>query len=281
MWLAWEIAAVVAVLCLLGFGLLRQIEGPAARVARPFARELSTMFALYALWQLAGRISVIDQAGAFIRGRQLWDLERLLWFPNEVTMQQWLLPHGWIIQASNIYYAVVHAPAMIACLFWLFLRDRHYYSVTRNNLTMLTGASLLIQLVAVAPPRFLEDIGFVDTGIVYNQSVFSSLGYQVAGQLQAMPSIHVGWGFLVGLATWKIGRGWKRWIGPFHGAITFLVVVITANHYWLDGVVAGAVLLGSMGLQWLVRGWLERRKPTVDQDRPPPVADLVGALAPD
>lgn len=253
MWLAWDIALVVSVLCLVGWLVARSIETRPARLARAFLRELSVMFALYTLWQLAGRISVINVEGAFRRAEQIWALERLLLLPNEATMQEALLPHGWLVQASNIYYAVVHVPAMIGCLIWLFLRDRHYYSVTRNNLTMFTGAALLIQLVAVAPPRFLADIGIVDTAVLYNQSVFSSLGYESAGQLQAMPSIHVGWAFLVAVATWRIGTGRQRWIGSTHAVLTFLVVAVTANHFWLDGIVAGFVLGGAMALQHVIR----------------------------
>lgn len=262
MWLAWEIAAVVAVVCLLGLLVLLRRQEPLAVAARPFARELSTMFALYALWQLAGRISVIELEGAFRRARQIVDLQAALLLPSEAAIQEWLLPYGWLIQSANIYYATVHVPAMIGCLLWLFIRNRHYYSVTRNNLAMFTGAALLIQLVAVAPPRFLDEFGFVDTGVLYNQSVFSSLGYQVEGQLQAMPSIHAGWAFLVGFATWRMAAGWKRWLGPVHAVVTMLVIVVTANHFWMDGIVAALVLAGAMVLQHLVRSWLERRAET-------------------
>jgi hypothetical protein len=31
--------------------------------------------------------------------------------------------------------------------------------------------------------------------------------------------------------------------------LTTLVVVVTANHYWLDGVVAGLLVAGALGLQ--------------------------------
>ncbi len=238
------------------------------------------MFALYALWQLAGRISVIELEGAFRRARQILEFQQALLLPSEVAMQELLLPHGWLIQAANIYYATVHVPAMIGCLLWLFLRHRHYYSVTRNNLTVFTGAALLIQLVAVAPPRFLEEHGFVDTGVLYNQSVFSSLGYQVEGQLQAMPSIHAGWAFLVGVVTWRKATGWKRWLGPVHAVLTMLVIVVTANHYWMDGIVAGLVLAGAMVLQHVVRARREGRvdgRPTGSAPPPDarPTAELV------
>jgi hypothetical protein len=275
MWLAWEIAAVFAVLFLAAWLTLRQAAGRPAEIARPFLRELATMFALYTLWQLAGRISVISLDGAFRRGEQIWEFQRLILLPNEATIQEWLLPYGWAIQANNIYYAVMHVPAMIICLVWLFLRDRHYYAVTRNNLAMLTGTCLLIQLVAVAPPRFVELTGMVDTGALYNQSVYSAIGARAEGQLQAMPSIHVGWAFLVAVATWVVGTGWVRWLGVAHAAFTFVVVAITANHYWLDGIVAGFVLVGAMVFQTFIRrrllGEQQPESPRVERPPKPPV----------
>ncbi len=268
MWLAWEIAAIVGVGCPPVFLRLRRVDSSPARLATPFARELATMFALYTLWQLAGKIAVIDQAGAFRRAQQLWDFERDLRLPNELAMQQWFLPHDWLIQASNVYYGLVHVPAMIGCLLWLFLRDRHYYSITRNNLAMVTGSCLLIQLVAVVPPRFLADLGFVDTGVLHNQSVFSSLGYEVAGQLQAMPSIHAAWAFLVGVATWQVASGGKRYLGPLHAVLTLVVIVVTANHFWMDAVAAGVVLAASMMLQSKIRHWLSLRNSPAGEVEP-------------
>lgn len=251
MWLAWEIAAAISLLCVAVWIRLRFAEGRPAQLARPFAIEFALMFGLYALWRLAGRISVINPEGAFTRGQQLWNLERLLLLPDEATVQAWVLPNTWLVQAANIYYATVHVPAIIVCLAWLFIRHRSYYHVTRNNLALVTGASLLIQLVAVAPPRFLSDIGIVDTAVLYNQSVFSSLGMDDAGQLQAMPSIHVGWALIVGVATWVVGTGWVRRLGFAHAVVTIVVVTITGNHYWLDGVVAGLLLTASIQIQAL------------------------------
>ena len=70
-------------------------------------------------------------------------------------------------------------------------------------------------------------------------------------QLSAMPSIHVGWAVLVGYYVWRVSPSWWRIIGPLHAVITCVVVVATGNHWWLDGIVAVAILVGSA---WLVIG---------------------------
>jgi hypothetical protein len=49
--------------------------------------------------------------------------------------------------------------------------------------------------------------------------------------------------------------GW-RYLGPAHGAITIFVVVATGNHWWLDGIVAVALLVVCAWSVYGVRtGW--------------------------
>ena len=57
------------------------------------------------------------------------------------------------------------------------------------------------------------------------------------------------WAVLIGFAVVRIGRGPLRWIGSGHAVLTTLVVVVTANHWWLDGVVAVMLL----ALAWLMQ----------------------------
>jgi hypothetical protein len=91
----------------------------------------------------------------------------------------------------------------------------------------------------VAPPRMLP--GFVDTAMLYNQSVYSH-GFAV-DQLSAMPSVHVCWAVVVGYYTVKISPSRWRWIAAVHTVLTVFVVVATANHWWADGIVATTILV--------------------------------------
>ena len=117
---------------------------------------------------------------------------------------------------------------------WLFARHRDAYPAWRNSLAMVTGVSLIIQLIPVAPPRLTDETQMIDTGIAYGQSLYGVLGRGIAGQLQAMPSIHVAWAALIGWAVWEVSSSRLRVLGPLHFAITFVVVAVTGNHYWLD-----------------------------------------------
>lgn len=242
MWLAWEIAIVLAVaLALLGL-ILRGAGNPRARALMPFAFEASVLFALYTLWRFAGRLSIMETDQAIDRGRQLWEVQQWLGLPDEADLQAMILPYSWLVQFANIYYAAAHVPAMIACLFWLFVWHRRFYPPIRNALAASTAACLMIQLWPVAPPRFVDELGIVDTPELYDQSVYSALGYQVAGQLQAMPSIHVAWGVLIAVAAWRAGGRAARGLGTSHAVLTMWVVMVTGNHFWLDGIVAAVLV---------------------------------------
>ena len=210
-------------------------------VARPLARELSLILALYGLWRIAGQLSLVRLDGALARGRSLWDLERTLHIPSEAALQRAVLPHSWLVQFCNGYYALAHVPSLIALLLWLWIRHRDEYPRIRNVLALGTGACLAIQLLPVAPPRLLPGIGIVDTPALYHQSVYTAVGRGAADQLSAMPSVHVAWAVLIGVAGFRIATGRWRWLPVAHAVITILVVAITGNHFWLDGVGGVAV----------------------------------------
>ena len=125
--------------------------------------------------------------------------------------------------------------------------------------TTAIGAS--VQLLPVAPPRLIPELGVVDTGILYHQSVYSAFGSTVAGQLQAMPSLHAGWAILIAVAVWQVASGWWRWLGVIHAALTVYVIAVTGNHYWADSIVAGVILLVILAAHRALRG---RRSPATD-----------------
>jgi hypothetical protein len=243
MMLSWSQAAVLA-LFLAGFGVLVR---PAGRhwlvVATAVGRETALVLALFSFWQLAGEVSLLRLTAARGHGLWIWHVERALHFPSEVTVQRWFLPYPTIIKLFNVYYATVHFPALIIFLIWCFFRHREHYPSVRNTVAILTASCLLIQLIPVAPPRMFGNFGFVDTALRYGQSVYGVVGSGFADQLSAMPSVHVGWAVLIAVFVLRISRSQWRWLVLVHTSLTVLIVTVTANHWWLDGVVA-VMLLG-------------------------------------
>ena len=227
----------------------RLVAGRSDRLRRsaPYFAEAAYIAGLYALWQLAGSLSLLSTDGAFCRGLWIEHLQHELGLPGERGAQGLVLGHPLLAQGCNLYYATMHFTALGVFLVWLFVRHREHYSFVRNVLALITAVSLVIQFVPVAPPRLLPQLGLVDLAAQYGQSVYRLTGVTV-DELAAMPSVHVGWALLIGWAVIRYGRGRARWLVLFHPIVTVFVVVATANHYWLDGIVAGLILVGSIAI---------------------------------
>lgn len=225
--------------------------GPRHAGAAKIAQEAGLLLGLYALWQLAGTVSATSPQSAVARSGWVWHLERVVGLPGEAAVQQAFLPHPLLIQALNLYYAVLHFPVLIGCLIWLFARHRGQYWRVRTTVLLFTAGSLLMQLISVAPPRLLPGDGMTDTGLAYGQSVYGpNVGLDPA-QLAAMPSVHVGWALLVAVTIVTTARSRWRWLAVLYPALTTLSVVVTANHFWLDGIAAAALLVLVLEMQRL------------------------------
>ena len=103
-------------------------------------------------------------------------------------------------------------------------------------------------LFPVAPPR-LADIGMVDT--ISSQTGFamdSSLTTSFYNELAAVPSLHVGFAFAIGIAVASAtSNRWLKVAGHLWGPTVALAVVATGNHYVFDiaaGMVAAAIGYG-------------------------------------
>ena len=240
--LSWREAAIAAGAVAVASVALRRSRRPRLAQASVFGQETALILGLFALWQYAGSFSFVGPGGALARARWIWHIERVLRLPSETTLQQAFLPHPLIIQFFNFYYLSLHFAVLIITMIWLFIRYRSAYRRVRTSLVVFTGACLVIQFVPVAPPRMLAETGLVDTAILYHQSVYGSVAGFEADQLSAMPSVHVGWAILVAIAVISTARTRWRWLILLYPALTTLVVIVTANHFWADGIVAAALL---------------------------------------
>lgn len=254
MGLTWEHSFEVAAVLTVGGTAMAVAKQRSVRFVGAFARETAVIGVLYGLWQLAGRLSVTGTDGAYRRGRWIADAERHLPLPSEHSMQKAVLGHRLVIESANLYYAAMHMTMMLTFLIWMFVRHRDRYRPIRQVLAWTTLCCLLVQLLPVAPPRMFSDLHIVDTGMLYNQSVYSN-GLPI-DQLSAMPSVHVAWAALIGYYAWRVSPSRWRYLGPAHAVVTMLVVVVTGNHWWLDGIVAIAILtICAWAVYGVRRGW--------------------------
>ena len=239
-------AAALLVLAVLCATVARRVPG--SRTVGAFAREFTLVMSMLAIWQYIGRFVHTRYLGAMERARQIHALERALYLPSESWVQQLTLAYPWLVRGMNVYYAYAHLNGTALFVVWMWWRHRDAYPRVRALIVMSTLACFLIQIVPVAPPRLLPDLGYVDTAMAYGQSVYGTYGSGMANQLSAMPSVHVDWAVIVGVFVWRCAPRAVRWIGPLHLVVTVLVVVATANHWWLDGIVAAALVGAAAGV---------------------------------
>ena len=203
---------------------------------------LGTMYAIYTFGRFVG---AGHTKPAFSNAEFVIDLEARLGLPSEVALQMHALSIPHLPQIANTYYAWVHFPFTFAVMLWLSIRRPAAYPRVRWAMIALTGLALVGHLLfPLAPPRMMPQFGWVDTGILYGQSVYGAKpDGGIANQFAAMPSLHVAWAVMMAIVLILVTRSRLRWLWLVHPVITVLVVVVTANHYWLDGIVA-LILLG-------------------------------------
>jgi len=239
---------------------------PAATVARGRRRvppgvrraatELVLIGALFGVYKL-GRAVVADEVGSAVEHADLVHrAEAALGLPSEAALQA-AVHSELLLRIANVYYTGVHFPLMIVFLLWGYLRrPQRDYEWARNLLILQTGAALVIHLVfPLAPPRMFPTWGFVDTMTIYGPSPYDGASGAMANQFAAMPSLHVGWAVLIAYVVVRTGPRWLAGIAAVHAVVTTLVVVVTANHWWLDALVGVALLVfADLALRWAGRG---------------------------
>jgi hypothetical protein len=112
---------------------------------------------------------------------------------------------------------------------------------------------------------------------MYGQSVYGSDAGFNPDQLSAVPSVHIGWALIVAIVIVHVSRSRWRWLALSYPVLTTLAVVVTANHFWLDG--AAAVVLLALALLAQRAGQAIRRRRT-RPDRPPQQEETRPSTAP-
>jgi hypothetical protein len=214
---------------------------------RPRAmRELVLMLGLWAVYFQARTLTKGDVEAATDHAHQVVDVERALGVFREDALQDLALRSQTVVSLLNHYYVGVHFPLTAAFVVWVLVCHSHWYRTIRTWLVTVTAAGLAIHVAyPLAPPRMLGNEGFVDTLREYGPSIYATdTDQSVANQFAAMPSLHFGWALLVALGFIAIRGTRSSWFALLHPLVTLSAIVATANHYFLDAAVAGALVLG-------------------------------------
>jgi membrane-associated phospholipid phosphatase len=164
----------------------------------------------------------------------------------------------------NWIYIWGHWPVIAASLIWLATKHPAIFTRARNAMLLSGGIGVVVfVLFPVAPPR-LAGIGMADTVTLTSHSYRILQPHMFTNQFAAMPSLHVGWNLLIGMALVTAARGLLlRVVGVLMPAGMAVATILTANHYIVD-VLVGASLTTAC---WLLFGWLAARRQATPGER--------------
>ena len=247
---------------------------------------------------------------AFDNAERVIRVEQAMGLYREESVQEAFLPYDHFIQFWNTYYGIAHFVVTLAVFIVLFHRRPSVFPQWRNSLAVMTALAILgFAFFPLMPPRLLDEpcpaqatadhvsfggecipselrgddgtFGYVDTLRDYGGpwSFDSEAMASISNQYAAMPSLHIGWSTWCAIAMWPLlRRRWSKALWLLYPLFTLFCIVVTANHYWIDGI--GGLVVFSVGtlIGWGLHRWNQDRldrKWVAEQEAltPPPEPD--------
>jgi len=180
---------------------------------------------------------------AVAHAHDLFHMEKVLGIDAEATFQKPVTGSASLEAVANWIYIWGHWPVIIVTMTWLVLRHRMIFLRLRDAM-LVSGALGMLVFVSypVAPPR-LSGLGLTDTVTQSSDSYRYLQPPAFVNQYAALPSLHVGWDLLVGMAIFAATTNVAlRVVGCLMPVAMAYAVIATANHFVLD-VVAGVMLV--------------------------------------
>ena len=231
---------------------------------------------------------------AFHNAERVIRFERAIGLYHEETLQDFFLGTRWFIQFWNVYYGTAHFFVTLAVFILLFFKRADVFPQWRNTLAAMTALAIIgFAFFPLMPPRLLDQpcpnnnfefggacvesplrpgkdlvfngengFGFVDTLSVYGGPwrFDSKEVASISNQYAAMPSLHIGWSTWCALAVWPLlRRRWTKALVLVYPAVTLFCIIVTANHFWVDGI--GGLIVFAVGalMGWGLHRWNQNR----------------------
>ncbi len=258
-------------------------------------KEATLFIAFYAVYTWtrnqfgSDRINGVDiPVQAFRNAIRVVRFERWIGLYHEESVQEFFLSHRWFIQLMNTYYGTAHFIVTITVFVLLYKKRPDVFPQWRNTLAATTALAIVgFSLFPLMPPRLLDqpcpplghgaqcleapergldkgktNFGFVDTLDVYGGpwDFSSGAGAKMSNQYAAMPSLHIGWASWCAFAMWPLAR--RRWIRALvllYPTTTLMCIIVTGNHFWIDGVGGQLTLAVGFLIGTGVHKWNQRR----------------------
>lgn len=206
-------------------------------------RQIGLFAGAYALYQLVRTLCQGDEGVAFQHAREIVNFERSAHLFFEPGLQHSALSQPGLISASNWLYLNSQFVFTITFLIWLYLKRNHAFYFVRNTFMISMGLALIVYVAfPTAPPRMLPEWGFTDTVANFAGQGASTTASIFYNPYAAIPSMHVAFALMVGIPATRLVRNklLKVWWASYP-LLMVLVVIVTANHFWIDSALGGFV----------------------------------------
>ncbi len=234
-------------------------------------RELLLFVGFMLFYKFSRALAIGDEATAFANAQKVIEWEEGLGILYELQIQQHFLDSTLLFKFINFVYIKLHIPATIIFFAWLFYKKREHYLFIRNGFLVANVITLFFFVgFPCAPPRMLNgdeinkyailgleilsnlkaigiDLkeGYVDTLLKISEiNLYKGVNSKLFNQFAAMPSMHFGNALLIAYGLYLYSKNkFTRIIAWLYPVSVLFVIVITANHFFLDAVLGGIIVL--------------------------------------
>jgi hypothetical protein len=213
--------------------------------------ELLAVAVFYFVYSFIRNLHHGNQTDAFRHALDLMRFQKTIGINHEQAVQAWALGSRTFIIAANYFYGSLHFIVTAGVMIYLYRRWTNDYPLWRNTLAVATALALIgFAFFPLAPPRMFDgtnwhlaisipNLHFVDT--LAKDPAFWSFNSgavnKISNQFAAMPSVHCAWALWCACALVpRLKHLWAKILAGIYPITTVTVIVVTANHYFLDAV---------------------------------------------
>lgn len=158
----------------------------------------------------------------------------------------------------NRFYIWGHLLITLGAAMWIYVYHRRFFPFVRNTCVIVNAIALVLYAaVPVSPPRLTPGLTFRHHAFVFQDTVFGNSGtwggYYRFNEFAAMPSVHVSWALIVTAAVFLLAKQiWVKALSMAYPFVVLTVIVVTGNHFFLDGIVGAGVALAAAAVACIV-----------------------------
>jgi hypothetical protein len=220
--------------------------------------EIIAVLVFYGVYSFIRNLHHGNPQEAYQHALDLMRLQKSLGINHEQAIQAWALGSRTFIIAANYFYGSLHFIVTIGVMIYLYRKWSDDYPRWRNTVAIATALALIgFAFFPLMPPRMfdgmqhysfaVQNLHFVDT--LAKDPAFWSFNSgavnKISNQFAAMPSVHCCWALFCACALVpRVKHVWAKVLAVIYPITTVTVIVVTANHYFLDAV-GGFFVLGA------------------------------------